>query len=210
MEIKTFVIGPFSNNSYLITNGNDGFVIDPAIGSEKIIKYAKSKQINIKAILLTHAHFDHIAGINMILQNYIATIYVHFFEEDWLFQPKLNGSAKFQEFEEISLKIAPILLKDEEVLNIVEQKIEVIHTPGHTPGSVTYKIDNYLFTGDTLFKQSIGRTDLFGGNYHDLILSIQDKLFEFPDETIILPGHGPKTTIGFEKDYNPYVTGLLR
>lgn len=209
LSIRSYVLGPFETNAYLLTNEKTGesIVIDPGMEPAPLLAALEGKKV--AAILITHAHLDHIGGLNQVRELTKAPVYIHALEKDWLTDPQLNGSARFG-FSPISCQPAEHELSDGMKLTIAGLEIQVLHTPGHSPGSCSFVIGEHCFGGDVLFAQSIGRTDLPGGDYETLMISIQDKLFELDDETIVYPGHGPKTTIEMEKTYNPYVTGMLR
>ncbi|GBF12616.1 MBL fold metallo-hydrolase [Tepidibacillus infernus] len=205
MQIERFILGDFQMNSYLLIEGKDAILIDVGFDPFSIEKFIKEKELTLKAILLTHAHLDHIGGLEQIRERFKVPVYLHQEEKEWLSSPQLNGSEIFPFFGEVKCKPADVLLCDLDSLEIESFFIEVIHTPGHTPGGISYYLKPFLFSGDTLFKESIGRTDLKGGNYDQLLKSIHEKLFTLPDETVVYPGHGEKTTIRFEKELNPYV-----
>lgn len=205
MKIKKFVLSEMGVNCYLISKNSDAILIDASFNPSIIEEYIDSNNFNLKGILLTHAHFDHIGGLEQIRNKYKASVYVHEKERDWLTNPSLNGSDSFPYFGNVTSRPSENLISKENILEIDDFHIKVIHTPGHTPGSITYKINNWLFTGDTLFNHSIGRTDFVGGNQVQLINSIKKKIFIFTDKTIVLPGHGEQTTIGEEKKNNPFL-----
>jgi len=208
--IQSFALGPFQTNAYVVTNKetDETIVIDPGMDPEPLLRHLEGKQV--AAILLTHAHLDHIGGLNAVRALTSAPVYIHPLEQSWLTNPDLNGSTRWQLSEPIICEPAEHELADEQILQVAGVSIRVLHTPGHSPGSCSFVIGQHCFGGDVLFAQSIGRTDLPGGDFETLMISIQDKLFELDDETIVYPGHGPKTTIETEKTYNPYVTGMLR
>lgn len=210
MEVKKFVLSAMGVNSYLVIKNQEAVLIDVGLDPEKIIEYLNSQKISLIAILLTHGHFDHIGGIDYLIEKFDVPVYIHQSEKEWLNNPALNGSSSFSFFKDIRSSAEPTLLFGDSKLRIGNFLFDVIHTPGHSPGGLSYKINNWLFTGDTLFKESIGRTDLGAGNYQQLINSINEKLFKLIDETIVLPGHGEESLLGYEKLNNPYVADLNR
>jgi len=201
INLKQFVVGPLETNAYLVINSvNSAFLIDPAGGYKLISDYLETNEINLKFIILTHGHFDHIETAEL----FNLPIYIHQADQQLLTDPTLNGSEFFGSpliLDSSNLKIITI---DSEI-NFDSSQIKVIHTPGHTAGGISLNIDQYLFTGDTLFYHSIGRTDLVTGNYDTIIASIRNKLFLCDPESIVFPGHGRKSTIKEEKKNNPFL-----
>lgn len=207
LNIRTFTLGPLQTNAYLL-QGEDpqkAVIIDPGMNPAPLVKAIKD--LEIEAILLTHAHFDHIGGVEEIRQVKGCPVYLHDLESEWLMTPKLNGSLNWpQVTPPISAEPAEYALAEGQQLKLIGHTFQVYHTPGHSPGSVSLLCGNDLFAGDALFRMGVGRTDLTGGRERDLIDSIQNKLYTLPDEVVVFPGHGPKTTIGYEKQHNPYVS----
>ncbi|WP_127608762.1 MULTISPECIES: MBL fold metallo-hydrolase [Paenibacillus] len=207
LKVEAFSLGPLQTNAYLLTVAgvNKGVVIDPGMNPGPLLK--RIGDLEIEAILLTHAHFDHIGGVDELRRSKGCPVYLHDAESDWLTDPKRNGSARWPELgAPITTDPAEHGLDDGQRLTLLEGvTFQVFHTPGHSPGSVSFLYGNQLFGGDVLFKLSVGRTDLPGGSQRDLMDSIHGKLFDLPDDTIVYPGHGPKTTIGYEREHNPYV-----
>ncbi|NQX71122.1 MBL fold metallo-hydrolase [Paenibacillus alba] len=206
INIESFVLGPVGTNAYLLSDPEtkQGIIIDPGMNPKSLIK--KIADLDIVAILLTHAHFDHIGGVDEIRKLKRCPVYIHDLEADWLTNPKKNGSARWPDLGVlIETDPAEFALDEGQTLEFLGIQLKVFHTPGHSPGSVSFLYDKHLFGGDVLFKLSVGRTDLPGGDNNTLLDSIQDKLFALDDDVIVYPGHGAKTTIGFERENNPYV-----
>lgn len=208
LKIEKFSLGPLETNAFLIMTEDEkrGIVIDPGMDAEPLVE--RIRDMEIEAILLTHAHFDHIGGVEEIRKAKQCPVYIHELEQDWLIDPELNGSRMWSHISgEIRTNAADHLMRDGEVLEFLGESFQVMHTPGHSPGSVSFFLAKHqlLFSGDVLFYMSVGRTDLNGGSSKQLYASIHDKLFQLDDETKVCPGHGPLTTIGQEKEHNPYV-----
>ncbi|MEB7823679.1 MBL fold metallo-hydrolase [Staphylococcus chromogenes] len=207
MEISYLPLGFVSTNTYFVTNDSSLLLIDPAGESHKIIYKIKELNKPLVAILLTHAHFDHIAALDDILAEYDVPVYMHENEIDFLQNPEKNGSAKFKEMglPIITSKASPKTISEGKIA-LHGFDIDVLFTPGHSPGSLSYVFKDFAVVGDTLFNNGIGRTDLYQGDYETLVDSIKDKLFELDETMPIYPGHGASTTI--ENEYfNPYLNG---
>ncbi|TFJ93676.1 MBL fold metallo-hydrolase [Lentibacillus salicampi] len=204
MKIKGIPAGPLGTNCYIVHNHVDALVIDPGGDSEEIMNYLAKENVIPSALLLTHAHFDHIGGVDALRSYYDRSVYLHENEASWLENPTYNGSSLFP--------VSPIIVKPADYslhqgnMQINTIRFEVIHTPGHSPGSVTFVFHDqeFVVSGDVLFNQGIGRTDLPGGDMNELERSIRDSLYQLPDSYIVYPGHGPATTIGDEKQRNPF------
>jgi len=201
-KIQRFVVGEFSTNCYLLTflKKNISLLIDAGEGISSVIE--KNTLLHLKGALLTHAHIDHIEGLNEI----DAPVYIMDKEKDALYDPYKNLSSILGRnfVVDANKKVYP--LKEGEVC-IAGIDFKVIHTPGHTIGSCCYLFDNILFSGDTLFYHTVGRTDIPGGNYRELISSIKKKIFTLPLDTQVLPGHGEETKILEEMQFNPHLAG---
>ena len=201
MLIKKIVVGLLESNCYLAGDENtkEIFIIDPG-GDYKSIKSVIDKySLKPKAVINTHGHGDHI-GAN---KEFNIPVWIHRLDADFLTDPSKNLSGAFGFF--LKTKTASRLLEDGDMLNIGKYSLEVIHTPGHTPGSICLKAAEVIFTGDTLFCQGIGRTDFAYGSEEDIASSIKEKLFTLGDDCVIYPGHGPSSTIGNEKQNNPFI-----
>ncbi|WP_079530271.1 MBL fold metallo-hydrolase [Halobacillus hunanensis] len=206
LKITRLPLGPMATNAYIVYENKQALVFDPGGDFDKLHNFISERELNVEAILLTHAHFDHIGAVEEARGAYNAPVYLHDAEADWLPDPALNGSAIFQ-IGDIKASRADHSLEPG-MKEIGPFTFEVRHTPGHSPGSVSFVFRKQRFTigGDTLFQQGIGRTDLPGGNRHELTRSIQDQLFSLRNDMKIYPGHGLPTTVGDEKKSNPFFT----
>lgn len=205
MKIIRIPTGIYAVNCYIVysTESLEGIVVDPGGDVNTILKSINSNNIKIKNIVLTHGHGDHIGAVLELKEELGVPVLVHENDLIMLQDASLNLSSTMAMG---TVEIKPDgLLKDGDTLEIGSHIIEVIHTPGHTPGCISLRIGNYVISGDTLFKGSIGRTDLMGGNSEQIIKSIKERLLVLKDDTIVLPGHGDSTTILEEKMYNPYL-----
>ena len=200
------MIGIISTNCYLVQNeeSKECFLIDPASCPKEMPGHIKSAGLQLKAILLTHGHFDHIMGIDGFLEEFPVPVYAHKAEEELLNDVFLNASSTYGAGYTFS---GAHYLEDGEKLTVAGMEIETIYTPGHTAGGCCYYIpsEGVLFSGDTLFHASIGRTDFPTGSSSQLVHSIQDKLMCLPGETKVYPGHMDETTIAFEQAHNPFL-----
>lgn len=207
MRIGKFVLGPVGTNCYIVSSekNKECFVIDPAACPPEFISYIKDMGMKVKAVLLTHGHFDHIMGLDEFLKEFPVPVYAHEAERELLESAELNSSASMlgQPYTFSGAEY----VTDRQELEVAGFAVQVIYTPGHTAGGCCYYIpaENVLFSGDTLFHGSIGRTDLPTGSMGQLVNSIRDRLFVLPDETKVCPGHMDETAIGYEKKYNPFL-----
>lgn len=204
MEIIARPVGIVQANCYILKEGSKGLVVDPGGDAEIILSIIEEHNLDINAILLTHAHFDHIGALEQIRQNTKAPVYLHQAENKWLSDPNLNGSFKLIG-ETITASPAEFNV-GEGSLTIGDFSMQVYHTPGHSPGSVSYIFPDQqlVISGDVLFEKGIGRTDLPGGDINELEHSIRKKIYQLPGQYQVLSGHGPITTIQAEKDENPF------
>lgn len=200
-NIKRIVVGELEVNCYVVWNENtlEAFVIDPGDEFLKIDNFLKSKNLSVKAVINTHGHGDHIGADG----EFGSVVYIHKDDEGCLIDPCKNLSMYF--FKPIVCKVEHKIINDGDVLDLAGMKLTVIHTPGHTRGCVCFLYGDVLFSGDTLFFEAIGRTDLPGGNFKDIVQSIKGKLFILPDDVIVCPGHGGYSTIGHEKKSNSFL-----
>ena len=207
MMIKSFIVGIVSTNCYVLhqEGSNECILIDPGEISMELTGYLADHKLQITAILLTHGHFDHIIGVPKLRSLYTIPVYAGSEEQKLLMDPHLNKTAVYGGA--IALEDC-VYVADQDVITLAGFKVRVIHTPGHTIGSVCYYLEeeHVLFTGDTLFREEVGRTDLPTGNYQQLLSSLQEVLMLLPDETKVYPGHERDSSIGHERHYNPYVS----
>ena len=201
MIINTFTAGPIDANNYLLTDNDEAVLIDCSEVKPEVLSALEGKKL--KFILLTHGHFDHVLGVNEMREKTGAKVLIN--KEDVV---SMNESADIMRtfgVQGVETPKADDFLNDGDTLKFGNTEIKVIATPGHTQGCVCYLIDGKLFSGDTLFKESVGRCDLPGGNFQKLSDSVKNRLFTLDDNTIVYPGHGPETTIGYEKKYNEII-----
>lgn len=201
MDIKCLPYGMFGSNSYLICSNGECAVIDAGVGGGDVIDAAGGNKI--KYIFLTHGHIDHICCVDELRERTGAEVYINQADADALVDPMKNGSAIFGASK--AFKAADRFFSEGDTFDVGGIQLQIIHTPGHCPGSVCIKAGNNLFTGDTLFRLSIGRTDLLGGNYAEIIESITRKLMVMEESTVVYPGHGEASTIEYEKKFNPFL-----
>ncbi|MFC4022797.1 MBL fold metallo-hydrolase [Oceanobacillus longus] len=205
MNIKGMSLGPIGTNCYIIYEGKEALLIDPGAEVEKISAFLYQNNFHLQAILLTHAHFDHIGALEEIREHTGAEVFIHENEVSWLSDPMKNGSGRMQD-SEITASPAEFTLNPGK-MQLGPFNFTVLHTPGHSPGSVSFVFEEeqFIVSGDVLFYQGIGRTDLYGGNRNELEMSIRNQLYPLDDTYTVYPGHGPETTIGMEKQRNPFV-----
>ncbi|MCL4426113.1 MAG: MBL fold metallo-hydrolase [Firmicutes bacterium] len=205
MIIKTLTVGEFQANCYLVAcpQTRAAVVIDPGAAASEIVAAIQSSGFQVRYILNTHGHIDHIGANDAVAQATGAPLLIHEADATLLTDPARNLSI----YSGRALRCQPAdqLLRDGDSLQVGNLLFQVLHTPGHTPGGICLLCQNALFSGDTLFAWSIGRSDFPGGNHQTLIRSIKERLFTLPDETEVYPGHGERTTIGEEKGSNPFV-----
>lgn len=213
-EITCFALGPFATNCYVVRvpPAPSCWIIDSSFQPEAMIEHVREQDLHPEAIILTHAHIDHIAGLDLVRRAFRTTrtgqstpVYIHEEESGWLTDPVRNLSASHGEL--ITVKPAERTLTGDETLTLSDTTWNVLHTPGHSPGGVTlvHLPSKIAIVGDTLFAGSIGRFDFPTSDEQVLYRSIRERLYELPDETVVHPGHGPTTTIGREKRSNPFV-----
>jgi len=205
MILKCLAVGYLKANCYIVGDEetNEVMVIDPGAEVEKIYNIIHDNEYTVKYILLTHGHADHISAVKSLKEKTNAKVVIHKDDSDALLDSKLNLSM-YMGFHSIQAP-ADIKLVHNEELTVGKYRFKIMHTPGHTPGGICILTDHILFTGDTLFHESIGRTDLPGGDYQTLLSSIKEYLMNLDDGIVVYPGHGEKTTIGHERLYNSFL-----
>lgn len=203
MFLKCLPTGIFASNCYILGDSGEGAIIDCGVKADEVKEVIEKAGLKIKYIILTHGHIDHIAEVDRIREITGAKVVMHKDDAQSLSNSMLNGSTLLGSSAEF--KSADGILNHGDVLEVGGLKLEVIHTPGHTPGGICIKVEDKVFTGDTLFRTSIGRTDLGNGNYEDIINSIRTRLMTLDESVTVYPGHGGDTTIGFEKRHNPFL-----
>lgn len=206
MKVEQITVGAFAMNAYLVydEHSGDAFYVDPGAEAEKLISIAEHLQVHPKMIINTHCHIDHAGEAKTVQEHFGIPFYIHREEEPLLdslaeqalmFGMKVDGTPKITDY-----------LNDGQNVECGSLQIKVLFTPGHSPGGISFLVEDHVFVGDCLFMDSIGRTDLYGGSYDTLINSIRNKLLTLTDGTIVHSGHGPDTTIGRERQFNPFLT----
>ncbi|MFA6940360.1 MAG: MBL fold metallo-hydrolase [Clostridiaceae bacterium] len=204
MVIKKILSGVYEENTYILCDeiSKETAVIDPGVDNQEVIDEIDNLSGNLKYVILTHGHFDHTGGVYGLVKKYSAKLIINKKDEDLVLgKEKMYGPYS----PDGSFIKADIYVKEGDEFYLGENKIAAIETPGHTPGGMSYVAEGSLFSGDTLFLLSVGRCDFYGGDYGTLISSIKDKLFNLPEDTVVYPGHGPKTLIKNEKRFNQFV-----
>lgn len=205
MRTIHFQLGNLGANCFLIycEKSLEAVVIDPGGDPDEVNTVIQREKLKLRYIINTHGHADHIAGNKKLKQVTGAEVLIHSDDAEMLTNARQNLSIYIGK--SIEFEPADRLLKDNEVIKFGSIELKVIHTPGHTPGGICLLANGVLFSGDTLFNESIGRTDFPGGSYSLLISNIKAKLLVLPDDTKVLPGHGPETSIGWERKMNPFI-----
>ena len=210
LQIKSFVFSPIQENTYILYNEfKECVIIDPGCyfdeEKEQLKTFIDNNKLKPLLLLNTHCHLDHVFGNKFVAETYNLTLHLHEKEQQVLAFAPTSGLMYNMPFDNYTGNF--LLLKEGDVINVGDDKLTVIETPGHSPGSVCFycKKQNFVIGGDVLFQGSIGRTDLPGGNHQTLLDSIRKKLFVLPDETVVYNGHGSETSVGEEKKHNPFL-----
>ncbi|MEM7008711.1 MAG: MBL fold metallo-hydrolase [Thermodesulfobacteriota bacterium] len=211
MILKCIPGGIFVTNCYIIGDEetNEGILIDPGQQMDEIMSEVKNSGLNINKIVNTHTHIDHAAGVQRAKDELGVPFYLHPEDEPVLeFLPE--AAARYPQFGDVKVPKIDVYIEEGDEIEIGNLRAKVLHTPGHSWGSVCFVIDDHVISGDTLFAGSVGRVDLTGGtSMRELVGSIKTKLMSLPDSYNVYPGHGPFTTIGVERRSNPFITGDL-
>lgn len=205
--IECLTVGPFAENTYLLgdEDSRDAYVIDPGGDTDRILRLVSNHGLTLRGIINTHGHIDHIAGVQELKDRTGIPFAIHE-QELFTLENAPQAAALFGMF---NLRKPEVdrFLQDGELLSLGNKTIQVVATPGHSLGGVSFHIENSIFVGDALFAGSIGRTDFPGGDYQTLISSIKNRILTLPDDAIVYSGHGPETTVGWERRTNPFLTG---
>ena len=198
MNIKKTVLGVYQENAYIVIDeeSKDALIIDPGDEGSELVAYLKKLKVNLKAVLLTHGHVDHVGAVDAVRDAFSIPVYISEVDMKYIEQRKTAFG---------KMRKADFFLKEGDEFLFAGRKIRILETPGHSKGSLSFLIEGVLFSGDVLFQNSVGRTDLPGGDMDELLSSIRNKLLILPENTRVMPGHGPETTIGMEKAFNGYL-----
>ena len=205
MKVFRYTTGPIMVNTYLVYDETGkGFIVDPGGYSKQLAEKIREERLDVEYIIITHGHGEHMGGVDEFKAEFPQLkVIAYCGEKDFLENADLNSSIELFG-RPITVK-ADKFVKDREQLEVGSMELTFAFTPGHTPGGMSIIMEGYVFSGDTLFNSSVGRTDFYGGDFGALIKSIRERLFVLPDNTVVLPGHMEKTTIGYEKENNPFV-----
>ncbi len=198
MFIQKLALGMFQSNCYVVSDNGQAFLVDPGDRPVEVLDYLKNQGLVLEFILLTHGHLDHVNGVDGITKVHPVPVYLHPAD-----RAAIDGRTRI--FGELHTATTPV--HEGMIIPFQGHAIRVIETPGHTQGGVSYLVEDHLFAGDTLFRHSIGRSDLPGGDYDQLLASVRSKLYKLPDETQVHSGHEDETDIAHEKKYNMFVKG---
>lgn len=210
LQIETFTFNPFQENAYVLSNEHgEAIIIDPGTyfpaEAQTLKDYILRAGLQPKVLINTHCHLDHVFGNQWVSECYNLELWMHPNEEEMLVNANKSSEKYGLPFDNYRGKIN--FIQEGETIQLGEDRLEIILVPGHSPGSICLycKAQNFIIGGDVLFRESIGRTDLYKGNHEELLQSIKEKMLILPTETVVYPGHGPKTTIGYEKQNNPFL-----
>lgn len=207
MTIRHLTVGPLAENCYLITSQGQGVLVDPGDEPERLLAWVAEAGVTLQAIWLTHAHFDHVGAVAALKSKTGVPVLLH--ADDLVFFKHTRQMGQMYGLVVEQPPDPDQFVEDGAVLKVGDLAFQARHTPGHSPGGVVYVGDGAAIVGDCLFLDSVGRTDLPGGDGDTLLRSISDQILSLADETRVLPGHGPATTVGRERAHNPFLGGRL-
>lgn len=208
MEITLLTVGELEVNCYLVSEKGRAVIIDPGGDPKAVLRALEEKSLKLEGIINTHGHFDHIGANGPLKAACGAPLYIHRDDRHCLGDAQVNLSM-WAGLGPVVSPPADVLLSGGEALELAGLKFEALHTPGHSPGSICLKVEGVLFTGDTLFAGSVGRTDFPGSSWEALVDSLDQVILPLEPDTVIYPGHGPASTLRVEKQQNPFLTGRL-
>ncbi len=205
MRVFEISVGPFEMNCYILAEEKypDCAIVDPGDDPDRIIDFVNRHNLKPRRIINTHNHIDHARRASDVQKHFDIPFYIH--EDDLPLLERITDQGLLFGLDSSPVPEVEGFLADNEEFVLVEESIKILHTPGHSPGSISIYVKGHVIVGDVLFRDSIGRTDLYGGNFEILLKSIREKLFVLPDDTVVHSGHGPSTTIGREKKENPFL-----
>ena len=205
LQVETLIVGPLFSNCHIVWDDStkEGAIIDPGDDADDILTKVKELGITIKYILATHGHFDHVAAVAPLKRALKAEFLAH--KDDFFFIEDGENAARRWGFDIEPPSKPDRFVEEGDIIKVGGCSFKVLHTPGHSPGGISFLHNSMVFVGDTLFQSNTGRTDLRMGSFEDLKKSIKTRLYSLPDDTIVYTGHGPNTTIGSEKRHNPFV-----
>ncbi|MGA2070970.1 MAG: MBL fold metallo-hydrolase [Sedimentisphaerales bacterium] len=210
MKIDRLILGDFETNCYVLRDSNkarDCLIIDTGLDSDPLLDFIELNKLTPAALILTHGHADHIAGVEPLRKEFPSIqVYIHKLDAEML--TDAAGNLSILAGTSLTVRKADHFVEEGDIIDKIQIKLRVIHTPGHTPGGICLycEKENVIFVGDALFAGSVGRTDFPNGDMQQLIKGIKQKLLVLPDDTVVYPGHGPETTIGREKTDNPFLS----
>ena len=209
LRVYVMEVGPLAVNAYIVEepSSKKAVVIDPGDDGEALLAEIGSRGLAVENILLTHGHFDHVGAVRLLREKTGAPVHVHAADAGRMATARRQGLMFGLSVDDPPAPDATVAEGDR--IGLGAHEFGVVHTPGHTPGCVSYICGKLAFVGDLIFAGSIGRTDLPGGSHEQLLASVREKIFVLPDDTVLFPGHGPSTTVGEEKRSNPFFTGGL-
>lgn len=202
MNLQKFVLGDYQSNCYILYDNFKAMIIDPGYESKELMHFLDDNGLQVEVIYVTHGHIDHIGGVNALKRKFKnATVYAPIKDQYWYSRnPRLGLHETL---------LVDVYVKENDVVLFLDKTFKVIETPGHSYGSTILYFDKVLFSGDTLFKNSIGRTDLYLGDFRSIMDSIKNKMLTLPLDTIVFPGHGSETILKNEKENNPFIKEYL-